>query len=486
MRITEDLIHKKTEHHDGLLADLEEITLHQLEIERIEVIGTLCRKLQILYLQNNIISRIEGLHHCKELRYLNLALNNVAAIEGLSSCEFLTKLDLTVNFIDMDAFEASIDHLRPLLHLRELFLMGNPCEHAWPGCRAYVAATLPQLKTLDGKEITRSERITAQQDWRALRADLRARAAVVREEKGLPPAPPPPREDPDDDTEPWCPETRTKMYREMAEQKEEQDRRKRANEPSKRDYAAEHAARKDAVRAAESVGVIRQTNEGRFDFVLEDEVGSANIVLRLSLSRFLDSSLIDVDVHPLYVSVLVKTKAFRILWPEEVRSSDGTCQRSTTTGELAITVPRVRARAGDSAAAHAADVTIARTARWAKARGETGAAAAQAAGRVRRLGPAEKGSAGALADALAAECGGVRGAVSLTGLVRGGAAREGLGAGYIGDGMGGTALFRAAETTKGTSGSGASGQEFVGGGGQVGSGGAAAGDDSGVPPLEDA
>lgn len=84
MRITEELIRKKTEHHDGLLGDLNEISLHQLEIERIEVLGGLCRKLQIVYLQNNVISRIEGLHHCKDLRYLNLALNNVTVIEGLA------------------------------------------------------------------------------------------------------------------------------------------------------------------------------------------------------------------------------------------------------------------------------------------------------------------------------------------------------------------------------------------------------------------
>ena len=84
MRLTLELIKKKTEHHDGLLADLEEITLHQLELERIEVLGTVCRKLQILYLQNNIISKIESLHHCRDLRYLNMALNNITIIEGLS------------------------------------------------------------------------------------------------------------------------------------------------------------------------------------------------------------------------------------------------------------------------------------------------------------------------------------------------------------------------------------------------------------------
>lgn len=81
--LTEDLIRRKSEHHDGVLADLEEISLHQCELVRIEVIGTLCRKLRILYLQNNVIPKIEGLQHMKDLRYLNLALNNVSVIEGL-------------------------------------------------------------------------------------------------------------------------------------------------------------------------------------------------------------------------------------------------------------------------------------------------------------------------------------------------------------------------------------------------------------------
>ena len=82
MRLTEDLIRKKSEHNDGVLEDLEEVSLHQLEIERLENLGA-CKKLRIAYLQNNIIPRIENLHHCKELRYLNLALNNISRIEGL-------------------------------------------------------------------------------------------------------------------------------------------------------------------------------------------------------------------------------------------------------------------------------------------------------------------------------------------------------------------------------------------------------------------
>jgi protein TilB len=403
----------------------------------------MCRKIQILYLQNNIIERMENLSHLKDLRYLNLALNNIKVIEGLSACEFLNKLDLTVNFVDVDDFEASVDHLRPLLHLKDLYIMGNPAEHTWPSHRAYVAAALPQLAQLDGKEITRSERIRAQQDWRALRADLRARAAAAREAKGLPKAPEPPRDDPDDDSEPWCPETRTKMYREMAEQKEEQEARKRQNEPRKRDAAAEHAARAAAVRQAEAEGIIRQTNEGRWDFVLEDEWTSPNVCLRLSLSRFLDSSLISVDTHPLYISIVIRNKTFRILWPEEVRSSEGTCQRSATTGELCVTVPRVRQRGAGGAAGDDDAGGAARAARWATVQ-ETKAKsrAANDASRTRRLAP--EGSAVALADALRNEAK----TVSIAGIARGGAtAASAPEKDTVGDGLGGSSLFRQVSST---------------------------------------
>jgi len=233
--------------------------------------------------------------------------------------------------------------------------MGNPCIE-WEGCRAYIAATLPQLAQLDGKEITRSERILAQQSWRGLRNELRSLADAKRVEAGLPPAPRPPPEEGEEDLEPWCPETRVKMYREMAEQKAEVEKNKSANAPKKRDQESEHEAAVRRTRDRERVwkggegaaeastaaseDLPRQTNEGRWEFVLEDEDGCGNCVLRLQLSRFLDSSLVDVDVHPRYVSVVVKNKVFRILWPEEVLSSRGNCQRSSTTGELCVTAPK--------------------------------------------------------------------------------------------------------------------------------------------------
>ena len=112
--ITLELIRRKSEHNEGLIHTLEEISLHQEELESInEVLGSSCRRLKILYLQvramplpltcqygpgdnkpcsvscacmclqNNIIGRMENLHHMKELEYLNLALNNITKIEGL-------------------------------------------------------------------------------------------------------------------------------------------------------------------------------------------------------------------------------------------------------------------------------------------------------------------------------------------------------------------------------------------------------------------
>lgn len=162
--ITRQLLRKRSEHNEGIISTMEEISLHQEEIEGInEVLGSSCRKLKIIYLQNNIIPKMENLHHLKELVYLNLALNNIQKIEGLQNCEFLTKLDLTANFIDVDELADSINHLQSCERLREIYLMGNPSQSNWDGFTSYVIAKLPQLQTLDGTEITRSMQITARQ-----------------------------------------------------------------------------------------------------------------------------------------------------------------------------------------------------------------------------------------------------------------------------------------------------------------------------------
>lgn len=89
-RITEELLRKRSEHNEGILSTMEEVSLHQFEIEKIENLAVYCRHLKILFLQNNIIEKIENLEKLKELEYLNLAVNNISVIENLEYNESLT------------------------------------------------------------------------------------------------------------------------------------------------------------------------------------------------------------------------------------------------------------------------------------------------------------------------------------------------------------------------------------------------------------
>ena len=89
VRINVDLLRRRSEHNEGELSTLEEISLHQFDIEKIENLDKYCRKLKILYLQNNVIPRMENLSRLKDLEYLNLALNNVTKIENIEGCESL-------------------------------------------------------------------------------------------------------------------------------------------------------------------------------------------------------------------------------------------------------------------------------------------------------------------------------------------------------------------------------------------------------------
>ncbi|KAH8068839.1 hypothetical protein JL721_6410 [Aureococcus anophagefferens] len=201
---------------------------------------------------NNIISKMENLHHMKDLEYLNLALNNISKVEGLDKCEFLNKLDLTVNFVDVDALEESMDNLASRIHLRDLYMMGNPAQVDWPGFKNYVVARLPQLKFVDGEPITRGVRIVAEQQLPKLSVELRGLAAAKAAEKKAK-APVDYRDLDVDEAAPYTPEVRTKMYEE----------------------------------------------------------------------RHLDSSLIDLDVHPHYVSVVIKSKTLRLALPAEVKRRTG-------------------------------------------------------------------------------------------------------------------------------------------------------------------
>lgn len=167
-----------------MISTLEEISIHQEDIERIEHMQNWCRDLKILLLQSNIIARIENLHKLKRLEYLNLALNNIERIENLELCESLTKLDLTLNFIGQ---LTSVESLRGNYNFRELILTGNPCTD-YEGYRDYVIGALPQLTKLDCVDITDTVRLQAAPHFAQNReriVQLQAMHQIGRDEQKL-------------------------------------------------------------------------------------------------------------------------------------------------------------------------------------------------------------------------------------------------------------------------------------------------------------
>ncbi|KAK6195350.1 hypothetical protein SNE40_000800 [Patella caerulea] len=364
VRISEDLIRKRAEHNNCEISTLEEISLHQQDIERIEYLDKWCRDLKILYLQSNLIPKIENVNRLKKLEYINLALNNVERIENLDGCESLNKLDLTVNFIGE---LTSLESLKNNYNLRELFLTGNPCTE-YEGYKEYVLGTLPQLQYLDGREIEKSERIKACQEYSLIRTRIvqqqlehkvkrekQKKEAADREEKQKKNEEPKSekkagfdgrwytdmnkaekaekdKQDDEQNEEFWnekvdfTPESRIAVHKQVQKNKEK-------NQPQ------EEKVEKTPRRLFSSDGRPLNVNEAKIDFSLTEDDNN-NIVLDLAIFRHMDTSLLDCDVQPNYVKIVIKDKIFQLCLPEEIKSDSSSAKRSQTTGHLVIYMPK--------------------------------------------------------------------------------------------------------------------------------------------------
>lgn len=346
-RITLELLRRRAEHNEGCLSDLKEIALHQQDLEGIELIGDVCREIEILYLCNNYIPRIEGLRHLKWLKYLNLAVNNIKTIKGLEGCESLEKLDLTLNFIgDMH----DVDRLRANRSLCILYLTGNPCTRA-EGYRGYVVHVLLHLKELDGAEVVPSERLAARQEKGKIYECASQESVAfhhqerVKEEmlsKGIDPFPPKYNEK-GERLYGHSAEERLKM---LKDQEEEEKRRKAAAEvvaPGSITAIHKELQKKPKPLSAEEelkrFGRLLLRNEGGVKFHLEEEPGEEGVVLTVQPGKFISTSLIEVRVEVQCVRVWIKGKLLQIPLGVEVSPDGAVVQRATTSGELKITIP---------------------------------------------------------------------------------------------------------------------------------------------------
>uniref|UniRef100_A0A8C1E1N0 Leucine-rich repeat-containing protein 6 n=2 Tax=Cyprinus carpio TaxID=7962 RepID=A0A8C1E1N0_CYPCA len=325
VRISEDMIRRRAEHSNGELFSLEEVSLHQQDIERIEHIDKWCRDLRVLYLQNNLIPKI-GNVKLKKLQYLNMALNNIEEFRSLQ------KLDLTVSFVGK---LSSVESLKQHIHLRELYLVGNPCTE-FHGYRQYVVACLPQLQWLDEKEIRQGERIQALQKLDAVRRcvlDQEAEYLEKREEQkrkdpqinqllsenlnGT-------HQNPESSSKPcpFTPESRLDAHCHLEDKRRAKEKEREAKTKTTRTLIT-------------ADGRVLNVNEPKLDFSLTEDENNC-MHLEIHVYRHMETSLLDVDVQPTYVRV------FQLVLPAEVKPDSSTAQRSQTTGHLLLTLPLVQ------------------------------------------------------------------------------------------------------------------------------------------------
>ncbi|XP_011638328.1 protein tilB homolog [Pogonomyrmex barbatus] len=361
VKITLELIRKRSEHNEGEISTLEEIALHQENIDKIQLIDRHCRNLKILLLQHNLISKIENLSMLKRLEYLNLALNNIEVIENLEGLESLKKLDLTINFIGN---LQSIKSLRCNEHLEQLILMGNPCTD-YEYYRQYVVATLPQLQELDMQTIERSERIKALQIYSRARDDViesyqhyektrTQRRNAAHKTSGSTNQTNMTEEqientknkrnenvntEQDDESEDECfwkqpsyhtPEDRIAIAERFAKKQEKKNRSSDKSDHPKR-----------MLKLFAPDGRAYNINQAKVSFRLNDEDDPNFVVLEVAVYRHLDTSYIDVDVNPTYVRVIIKGKILQLTLPCEVSIERSNVQRNTTTGSLVVTMARL-------------------------------------------------------------------------------------------------------------------------------------------------
>ncbi|GAW83657.1 hypothetical protein, conserved [Plasmodium gonderi] len=313
MKIDLDLIKKKSEHNEGLIEDLEEIALHQLQINKIEFINIHCRNLKILLLQNNLIEKIENLNQLKKLEYLNLAINNITLVENLEGCESLRKLDLTLNFIDISNVEISISNLKKNENLKELYLMGNPCAK-WEYLKLFIILHLEHLEVLDGSDILVSDKIRAKQKATTIML------ALENEKKNK-------KKNGSEQNEHYDNiNNRKKIYAEI--EKEEMERRK--NEENKDNN------KKEILSLYNDDGDIRQCNEGHYKFMFDEYSSNKYTFLKLFLPKYLCNSLIKIDINVNYIRCIIKNKLFQLKLNDSILTDLSKISRKKYTGELHI------------------------------------------------------------------------------------------------------------------------------------------------------
>ncbi|CAF3359398.1 unnamed protein product [Rotaria socialis] len=83
-------------------------------------------------------------------------------------------------------------------------------------------------------------------------------------------------------------------------------------------------------------------NEPKVDFKMLESDDDRHVILDVAVFRHMDTSLVDVDVQPLYVRVTIKGKILQLVLPEEVNTIQSVAERSKISGHLVIKIPKLK------------------------------------------------------------------------------------------------------------------------------------------------
>lgn len=135
---------------------LRMLSLNNNNIEVIENLAGL--SLEELFLADNNIKTIEGLDELPLLRRLDISKNNINKLKGLEDIYRLKFLYICHNYISKISELSMIENLQ---ELTELDLCFNPVQNR-KYYRLQVLFKIPQLRNLDGTEITCEEKIKSE------------------------------------------------------------------------------------------------------------------------------------------------------------------------------------------------------------------------------------------------------------------------------------------------------------------------------------
>ena len=87
-------------------------------------------------------------------------------------------------------------------------------------------------------------------------------------------------------------------------------------------------------------GNIRQANQGKYEWRYDESSDKTCVIFEIKLPKFMETSMIDCDLHPDYVRLDIKGRITQLSHPEFIIVEKSKVQRSTTTGVLQITMPK--------------------------------------------------------------------------------------------------------------------------------------------------